>query len=519
MSIPIDIPITKQSFVDIPRLCDQLGLIFGCRDKFDNFIPNKMGMELIITKWPYGRGVNLRMGLFNTEVYLPTPCTTSDLEVFMALIREITKKQKAKEVFCLGNPIKIKALNKVEEIAKFDMAEAIKHYSKIDPLENYIYIMTPFARIVVDEAEQALFKNSQEKFDTYINEKQLAKGINNQVTPEILISDSGISSIIFVDAGRYLIVPKTITRIGTNQIIKETCVINGEHKMDYATFLEKVPHFKTKFDAEHFIIKFSKKDFLTYAKKYNYKAKAKTSATMPQKQKSKSTSTTLGLTSNDIYLLNQYFKSMANLYGVISLQDAFNIIQEQTSNHFTKKQFLAFARLKNDEYLNYTIATLNPFKPVIDFENDIVSNKLLEVNSSPYKYIKRAQEHKKYYTPSQSELLKYADENYLDNTKSLKQLTTYLKKHAILYYGLLSAEEIVQSFTKEVKSAVMTIPIESLLHAVTAIKDCNEEDFLQKIVKLVQELHNHTRLWINRGYTPQELSDNNGIDPNNIKFF
>ena len=28
------------------------------------------------------------------------------------------------------------------------------------------------------------------------------------------------------------------------------------NEMDYVTFLDKVPHFKTKFDAEHFIIKF-----------------------------------------------------------------------------------------------------------------------------------------------------------------------------------------------------------------------------------------------------------------------
>jgi hypothetical protein len=157
----------------------------------------------------------------------------------MTLIREIAKNQKAKEVFFLGNSIKVKALSKVEKIAKFDMAEAIKHFSKIDPLENYIYIMTPFARIIIDEEEQALFKNSQEKFDAYLNEKQSVKGIDHQVIPETIISNSGISSIVFVDAGRYLIVPKTITRVGTNQAIKDASAINGEHKMNYTSYISR----------------------------------------------------------------------------------------------------------------------------------------------------------------------------------------------------------------------------------------------------------------------------------------
>lgn len=521
MSIPIDIPMTNQAFVNVPRLCNRLGLIFGYRNEFDEFIPNKMSVELVITKKPYGRGVNLRMGLFSTVVYLPTPCATSDLEVFMTLIREIAKNQKAKEVFCLGNPIKIKALNRVEEIAKFDMEKAIKHYSKIDPLENYIYIMTPFARIVIDEEEQALFKNSQEKFDAYLNEKQSIKGIDHQVIPETIISNSGISSIVFVDAGRYLIVPKTITRVGTDQVIKNASAINSEHEMNYTTFLDKVPHFKTKFDAEHLIIKFSKKDFLSYAKKVNYKTKTKANVTMLQKQnaKSKSALTALGLKPNDINLLDRYLESMANLYGVIPLQEAFSIIREQTSDHFTKKQFLTFARLKNDECPNYTIATLNPFKPIIDFENDIVNNRLLRINDAPYKYIKRAQEHKKYYIPPQSELLKHADENYLDDTGLLIPLIAYLEKHAIIYNGLYPTQKIVQSFAKEMKSTIMAMPIDSLFYAITDIKNCNEKEFMQKLAKLVQDLHNHTRLWTNCGYTPQELKDNSGVDLNDLRFF
>lgn len=519
MSVLIDIPTNNQPFINIPHLCSKLNFIFGSRNEYDEFMPNEFGMELIITKRPYGRGVNLRMKLFSTEVYLPTPCTTSDLEVFITLIREITKKQNTKEVYCFNSPINVKNLSKVEKIAKLDMAEAIKHYSKIDPLENYIYIIAPFARIVIDEKEQSIFKNSQEKFDTYLAEKQSVKGINNQIIPDILISEAGVCSLIFVDAGRYLIVPKTIARIGTNQIIKEAYAINGEYEMSYSTFLEKVPHFKEQFDAERLVIKFAKKDFLALAKKPNCKTKSKSNVALRQKAKSKASLLALKLTTKDISLLDRYFEAMSNLYGVVSLQDAFVIIQKQTSNRFTEKQFLEFARLKNDEYPNYTIATLDPLKTFIDFENDIVNNELLNINNSPYKYIKRAQADKEYYTPPQSELLKYSDKHYFDNPELLKPLTTFLNNHAIIYNGYFSAKEAAQDFAIDLKRAVATIPIEPLLRSITGIKNYNEEEFLQKLAKLVQDLQNNTRLWANRGYTPIELRNSNGINLNSIRIF
>lgn len=478
-----------------------------------------MSTEVIIAKKPYGRGVDLQMGLFRISLHLPTPCSTSDYHVFITLIKELVKLTKCKNITCCNQPCNIK---KIELLTKEDMAEAIKHYSLINPLETYIYFMTPFVRIVVGEKEQASFSNSQDKFDAFLSEKQSSQGINNQVEPLTFISKNGISSTVFLDAGRYLIVPKTITRTGTNQIVTNVKAVNGEYEMGYSEFLEKVPQTVKEFDDERLVVKFSKKDFLLFAKKVNCTTtEQRVNQASKEKKKSGIELKQKGLTAEDIKLLDTYFESMSNLYGVISLQDAFNIIQKQTHYHFAEKQFLAFARLKNNEFPDYTIGTLSHFKTIIDLDNDIVNNRLLKRNTSPYKYIKQGQEDKPIYIPSQSELFKYKNEKYLDDTTILKPLTNFLSKHAMIFNGYIPAKEFVREFALNMKGDIdISSEVESLLRSVTHIQGYNEETFLQKLVGLVQDLHNQSRLWANNGYTPEELREmGGGINLGNIRIF
>ena len=101
----------------------------------------------------------------------------------------------------------------------------------------------------------------------------------------------------------------------------------------------------------------------------------------------------------------------------------------------------------------------------------------------------------------------------------MTSLISFLEEHALIYDGYFTAKDIVQSFSKKLKSTTITMPIESLLRSITGIKDYDEEEFMQKLIELVQKLHNHTRLWINRGYTPEELSSADGVNLDNIRLF
>ncbi|MBQ3445339.1 hypothetical protein IJG29_01250 [Candidatus Saccharibacteria bacterium] len=47
-----------------------------------------------------------------------------------------------------------------------------------------------------------------------------------------------------------------------------------------------------------------------------------------------------------------------------------------------------------------------------------------------------------------------------------------------------------------------------------------QEKFLKGLLPLATEMHNNTRMWANRGYTPKELVClTGGVRPENIGFF
>ena len=57
-------------------------------------------------------------------------------------------------------------------------------------------------------------------------------------------------------------------------------------------------------------------------------------------------------------MLRKYFNAMANLYGIIPLRKAFEIIQEQNHSRFTQEELLAFAEISRHEEEDYYILGL-----------------------------------------------------------------------------------------------------------------------------------------------------------------
>ena len=102
-------------------------------------------------------------------------------------------------------------------------------------------------------------------------------------------------------------------------------------------------------------------------------------------------------------MLRKYFNAMANLYGIIPLRKAFEIIQEQNRNRFTEEELLAFAEIARHEEEDYYILGLDELytdgKPGDPLDREIIDVFLLDGDISAYHETLRSQRGKPYYIP------------------------------------------------------------------------------------------------------------------------
>ena len=111
--------------------------------------------------------------------------------------------------------------------------------------------------------------------------------------------------------------------------------------------------------------------------------------------------------------LRKYFNAMANLYGIIPLRKAYEIISSQSPKLVTRDEFLAFAEIARHECEDYYILGLDELyvdgklKDVLDRE--IIDVSLIGDGLDRYHALLKSQQGKPYYVPSKAELLAYDD--------------------------------------------------------------------------------------------------------------
>ena len=122
--------------------------------------------------------------------------------------------------------------------------------------------------------------------------------------------------------------------------------------------------------------------------------------------------------------LRKYFNAMANLYGIIPLRKAYEIISSQSPKLVTRDEFLAFAEIARHECEDYYILGLDELyvdgelKDVLDRE--IIDVSLIGDGLDRYHALLKSQQGKPYYVPSKAELLAYDDAFYCEPTEETK---------------------------------------------------------------------------------------------------
>lgn len=205
-------------------------------------------------------------------------------------------------------------------------------------------------------------------------------------------------------------------------------------------------------------------------------------------------------------LLRKYFNAMANLYGVIPLRKAWEIIRDQSPNLASKEAFIGFAEIARHEREDYHI--LKDTELYLDGEPaewpdwKIIHLPLLYEDDNSLYEVEISQQGKDYYIPPQAELLRYSDPFYYEPTPQANRLREFLSKTLRLGEQKASiAFDDIYLYTHCLNgSAQKAVDIVESLGAVLNKKTLTE------FLSIHQDFNNNTRMQHNRGYTPNEIA-------------
>lgn len=203
-------------------------------------------------------------------------------------------------------------------------------------------------------------------------------------------------------------------------------------------------------------------------------------------------------------LLRKYFCAMVNLYGIISLKKAYEIILKQNPGIVTKEQFIAFAEIARHEEEDYSIFTevdLPPngiYTPPLLWE--LVDWTLLHPNRHDYLQQKKAQNGKPYYIPEKRILLNYADCFYCEPSDELDSIQHFLADK----FSKNGESSVFPEVLYGIRYMNVTLPrmLEHLCERGYAFESKKD---VAEFTELYQKFFNNARMQCHRGYTPNEI--------------
>ncbi len=186
--------------------------------------------------------------------------------------------------------------------------------------------------------------------------------------------------------------------------------------------------------------------------------------------------------------MDTYLKGCVNLYGFVTIRQFLKVYNRYNQPKLLKEELMECAgKLVRISYTDYQI-----------YSNAIVN---VRVSDERMSEILRYQSGKTYYMPTEQEVLAYASPHFYERTPQIEALERFLKQEMMV--NLLSAngfiEKLVWLIRIEEPMETQYKLMEEFGIAPKDMKQANE--LLQKIA----EVHNHTRIWANCGYTPDQL--------------
>lgn len=123
-----------------------------------------------------------------------------------------------------------------------------------------------------------------------------------------------------------------------------------------------------------------------------------------------------------------------------------------------------------------------------------------------YKNLLRCQQDKKYYIPTYHEIKDFAENGYFSTDKCMKKLIAFLENRAVMTQE--EAQSLGATIQQEIGFGEDMHDILGMLEKEEIILP-SEEDY-KRLVELIVQLWNDTRMLLNRGHKPNELLKMNG---------
>ena len=189
-------------------------------------------------------------------------------------------------------------------------------------------------------------------------------------------------------------------------------------------------------------------------------------------------------------LLDSYAMATVHLYGAISQPDLVDIFNRQNSQP-TSEEELFPALLRH-------VAVGAPY---CFWDDYIVCGEFEENDFEDVRDLMRQCGGKPRYIPEKDELLRYADWSYYERTPQMDVLTAFLMNEG--RQSRRDAEEI----SGEIQYAcVVETGMEQIFDILSDYDMEFDSSAVETLVKVMMSVKNNTRLWANKGYTPNELA-------------
>ena len=205
-------------------------------------------------------------------------------------------------------------------------------------------------------------------------------------------------------------------------------------------------------------------------------------------------------------LLRKYFNAMANLYGIIPLHKAKEIVFSLSPKLVTEAEFFAFAEIARHECEDYHILggdeIFTNVKHTKPLDREIIDVTLIGEPMDLFMETRRSQQDKPYYVPDKKHLLEYDNPFYCEDTPEKTALHRFMEERL----GL-SGDELEGAFGDLLYVArSVSGNVEGVLNRLDKrnIRFRSDRD-MNRFVELYNKFSNATRMPCNRGYTPDEM--------------
>lgn len=186
-----------------------------------------------------------------------------------------------------------------------------------------------------------------------------------------------------------------------------------------------------------------------------------------------------------------YIQAMINLYGIIHRDKVVEIINMQNDYQITLEDLKSiedderirsietYIGIKGEYFVNGVILVLEKF-------DEVMKHKI----------------GKPYYIPEKEELLKYADSAYFEENQQFEAVLKFLRKK---FWRKSKADELAIEIKMYCSSANSMANIGTLFEE-RDLKIKSEKE-VGELMGLIMGLANHTRVWENNGFTPNEMEE------------